>query len=271
MSELRSTTRDRLARCARVSHGVCNLTRRPWSLDVFWAMREGNGLSVLPLVAPKFGVCPTPGDAGVRPEGPRTSTAFRAYSLEEIRAVSGAIGRWPMPFALAQGHGEQSASGMAHPALPEAYADAGVRCVLPYDPRRQRFGVGLVQPDGVKRFAVDVEGARFVCRALGHALDAYDAKWGVQSESSSDSAKSSGLPHEGQDVVPLTKSSSALSGESYSPSDSSRHIGDQPPDGVCRSQNFPSVLGWLYATIRAIAVPFQWCASKCRSSGGDHH
>lgn len=150
----------------------------------------------------------------------------------------------------------RNTSAMPNRSLPAVYADVDVRCVLPYAPNRARFGIGLNLPDEVIRYAVDVAGARFLRDALDRALKDYEAKCGVQSARSSESPKSSGLPHEGQSHVPPARSSSACCAVLYSPSASSCHTGCQKPERSNRIQKVPAVLAWLYATIRAMVLSF---------------
>ena len=143
-------------------------------------------------------------------------------------------------------------STMCGLVLPECYADAGVLCVVPPGRHRERLGVGFNTAAGVARFAISRDDAVF----LRNALDGYLAKWGDQSPKSSDKPSDSGLPQDGQSLVPLARSSSACCAVRYTPSDSSCQMGCQCPEASSRIQNAPTLLGWLYAMTRLMVAPF---------------
>lgn len=130
--------------------------------------------------------------------------------------------------------------------LPEIYERADIRGVTPVCSESGCLGISFDLANGqTARIALTTEHAEF----LRGCLDDYLRQYGCHSDRSSGMPKSSGLPTEGQDVVPIASSSAACSGFRYEPKRSSSKKACQRPLVPRRIQNVPAVVSWLKATI----------------------
>lgn len=145
-------------------------------------------------------------------------------------------------------------------SLPEIYLDATLRCVTPVCPVRNAVGLAFECNAGGSPLRLAI--SRDEAAALHSALGDYLARCACQPSSSCGSPNRDGLPHEGQNVAPMARSSAAASGRWYDPSPSSSNMACQRPSRDSRIQNMPARVRWLNATmlfmVLALSVDGGW-------------